>query len=159
MKEKGATILELVTVMGIFATLFGIISVNILSGSAKASIQSSLTILEADIKQQQILAISADADSGNVAKDHGVYFSQNSYTLFSGSSYSATASGNFVVDLGNNIEFSSVQFPSQVLIFTKKTGEVLDFNENMHTVTLKNMQSNETKTLFINKLGVLDLIQ
>lgn len=159
MKQKGTSVLELVVVIGIFSILFGFIAVNVLNIESKASIQSSLTTLVADIKQQQIKAMSLEAGDGTEAKDQGLYFSQNSYTLFAGSSYVATGSGNFVVPLGNNVVFSSVSIPNRTLVFSKKSGEVSEYDANMHSVILQNTQNNETKTIQINKLGVLDVLQ
>ena len=159
MKEKGSTVIELVTVMGIFSILFGFIAVNIFSAQEKVSIQNSLTTLAADVKQQQIKAMSLNTNGGLTAKDQGIYFSQNSYTLYSGSSYTQGESSNFTVLLSNNVVFSSILLPNQTLIFTKRTGEVSGYNANMHSVTLVNTQSNETKTIQVNKLGVLDVLQ
>ncbi len=144
MKEKGATVLELVTVIGIFATLFGIVSVNVFNAVEKSSLHSSITTLVSDIKSQQIKAMSQETS--------GLYFSQNSYTLFTGSE-------NFVVPLGNNVEFSSILLPNNTLTFAKMTGEVIGYNDNMHEITIKNTQNNETKTININKLGVLDTLE
>lgn len=155
MKEKGATLLELITVIGIFATLFGIVTINVLNPGEKASLQGSFTTLISDIKQQQIKAIAYDAEGDVVTKDHGIYFSQNSYTLFSGTTYISTSSSNFVVALGNNVEFSSVLFPNQAVVFAKGTGEIVGYNPDMDTITIKNKQNNETKTVQVNRLGVI----
>lgn len=149
MNQKGTSVLELVTVIGIFSMLFGFVAINIFNSETKATIQSSLTTLVTDIKQQQIKAMSQETG------DHGVYFSESSYTLFSGSTYYATNSANFIVQLGNNIIFSSVLIPSRTLVFAKRTGEIANYNTNMDTIIMKNTQSNEIKTIKINKLGVI----
>lgn len=153
MNQKGTSVLELVTVIGIFSILFGFVAINVFTSESKATIQSSLTTLVTDIKQQQIKAMSQETG------DQGVYFSENNYTLFSGSTYYSTNSANFIVQLGNNIIFSSVLIPSRTLIFEKRTGEVAGYNVNLHEISMTNTQSNETKTIKINKLGVLDTLQ
>lgn len=159
MKEKGASVLELVVVMGIFSILFGFIGINLLNTESKTSIQTSLTTLVTDIKQQQIKAMSLEMGNELITKDQGLYFSQNSYTLFSGSEYFATDSDNFVIPLGNNVIFSSVLLPNRTLVFSKKSGEISGYDTNAHSITIQNTQSNETKTLQINKLGIIDTLQ
>ncbi len=136
--ERGASVLELTVVIAIFATLFGIITVNLFNAGARVSLQSSLTTLLSDIRQQQARAMTVDTNGTNAAKEFGIYFSQNSYTLFIGSSYSATSSANFVIPLGNSITFSSISLPNQSVVFSRQSGEIVGFNNSQNTVTLKN---------------------
>lgn len=155
MKEKGATLLELITVVGVFSILFGIIGFSLFGSVASSSIQTSVTTLVADIKGQQVKAMSLETGGAAQTKDYGLYFSQNSYTLFTGSNYLEGDNENFVIPLGNNVEFFSVSIPNRTLVFTKLTGEVAGFVADQNTIILKNTQNNQTKTIQINKLGVI----
>lgn len=156
--ERGASVLELVIVMAIFTTLFGMITINLFNAKDKVSLRSTLTTLLADIRQQQARAMTMDTDNTNIAKEYGVYFSQNSYTLFTGSAYNATDSANFVVPLGDFLLFSPIALPNQSLIFTRQNGELANFTSGQSAITLKNSQNNEAKTIQINKLGVPDQV-
>ncbi|MBI2430981.1 MAG: type II secretion system protein [Candidatus Levybacteria bacterium] len=151
-KQKGATILEIILVMAIFATLFGFITISLLSSTAKASFQGALSVLIADIQSQQQRAISVDTDNG-------VYFTQNNYTVFAGSSYTPSNASNFVIALEEDLEFSDISLPNDSIIFEKRNGEAVGFSPNQHTVTIKNTLTNEQKTIQINRYGVITQIQ
>ncbi|QQG40539.1 MAG: hypothetical protein HYV37_03140 [Candidatus Levyibacteriota bacterium] len=146
-KNVGATIIELVTVITIFSTLFGVVALNLFTAKAKASFQSTINMFLADITGQQIKAMAQNAQ--------GIYFSQNSYTLFKGDVYLASDQDNFVVKLGDNIEFLSVLLPSQSVVFSKISGEVLGFDENQNSIVIRDTENNQQKTIKINKYGVI----
>ncbi len=153
--ESGYTLTELLPVVAIFSILLGLITVNLVNSKQKASLSSSITQLVSDIKQQQTSAMSSDTQGASNTNNYGIYFGQESYTLFRSSSFVATDSANFVINLGDNVQFSSVSLPLSSVVFLRQSGEVLGFNPSLNTVIIKNTQNNQQKTMQINRYGVI----
>ncbi len=153
--QRGSTFIEIIVVIVVFSTLFGIITVNLLTSRAKVSLQGALSTFLSDVQEQQVRAISFDAQGAAYATDYGVYFTQGSYTLFKGSSYSVSDPDNFVVTLDEGVEFSSITVPSSIVVFSRQSGEVTNFDPSQRSVTIKNTQNNEQKTIQINRYGVI----
>lgn len=156
--HRGFTLIEIIIAMSIFATLSGIITINLLHAQTKTSLDTTVASLLADIKGQQTLAMSGSIQGGTSASEYGIYFGTTSYTIFSGSSYTANNSTNFVVPLKNSVNFSSITFPSRVIIFQRASGEIANFNASQNQITLAN-QGGETKTITINRIGVVTSVQ
>ncbi len=147
---------ELIIVLAIFSALFGITTINLLNTREKTSFTSSLTLLTSDIKQQQTKAMSLSVEGQAVTtSDYGVHFETTTYTLFRGSSYSAADTTNFVIKLADNVAFSAVTLPSRTVIFSRQSGEVSGFSAGQNTVTIKNSQNNQQKTIHINRYGLI----
>ena len=157
-KRGGFTLIKIIIAMSIFATLSGIITINLLHAQSKTSLDTSVASILADIKGQQTLAMSGSIQGGTSASEYGIYFGTTSYTIFSGSSYSANNSTNFVIPLKNNVNFSSVTFPSRVIIFQRASGEIANFNSAQNQITLSN-QGGENKTITLNGIGVISSVQ
>src|SRR3989337_3900526 len=86
-KRQGFTLIELALIMGIIAILISFMSINLLKPQTTASTSSSVQILGADIKEQQIKAMSGDSDFETTTDSQGIYFESNRYTLFRGPTY------------------------------------------------------------------------
>lgn len=154
-KQLGATVIELIAVISIFATLIGIITISLLTSQAMATLDSALRIVLVDVQTQQARAVSLDTDNSANTKEYGIYFTQNSYTVFVGPSYVPTDASNFVVTLDEGLEFSNISLPSNSIIFSQKMGEVVGFDPSLRSVTIRNIQTSEQKTIQINRYGVI----
>jgi len=97
--KRGFTLIEVMLVMAIFSLLMGFVTINLLRPQNKASVDSLSTQLIADIKQQQLKAMVGDSEGQATSQQFGVYFESDGYTLFRGSSYSASEASNFEVTL------------------------------------------------------------
>ena len=157
-KRGGFTLIEIIIAMSIFATLSGIITINLLHAQSKTSLDTSVASILADIKGQQTLAMSGSIQGGTSASEYGIYFCTTSYIIFFGYSYSVNNSTNFVIPLKNNVNFSSVTFPSRVIIFQRASGEIANFNSAQNQITLSN-QGGENKTITLNGIGVISSVQ
>lgn len=82
-KRGGFTLIEIIIAMSIFATLSGIITINLLHAQSKTSLDTSVASILADIKGQQTLAMSGSIQGGTSASEYGIYFGTTSYTIFS----------------------------------------------------------------------------
>ena len=139
--------------MGIIAILVSFISINLLKPQTTASTASTVQILGADIKEQQIKAMAGDTDFESSTDSQGIYFESNRYTLFRGPNY-ASGSHYFQVDMDQNLILSNT-LPSSQVVFTKRSGEVASYTSGQDTVTLNHSQSGEQKIITINRYGAI----
>ncbi|OGE11288.1 hypothetical protein A3A60_02000 [Candidatus Curtissbacteria bacterium RIFCSPLOWO2_01_FULL_42_26] len=139
----GFTLIELLVVMGIFAIMFGFASINLLRPQTQANLDTTLSTIVADLKEQQIRAM-----TGNGPSAYGVYFEPSRYTLFTGSIYSAGAADNFSVNLEGGITIS----PTTSVVFVRRSGQT-----TATTLTITNTNSSEQKTITINTLGAVTI--
>lgn len=154
-QQAGFTLSELVITMGIFFLLIGIAAFSISRADLQADLNGKLQVLQADIKLQQMKAMSGETGTIGTASDHGIYFGPNNYTLFRGSTYAVGNSTNFVIQFDNNLSFQNVQFQNSQIIFSKLSGEVQNYNSSLDQITILNGPTNESKTLEINKYGTV----
>src|SRR3990167_5666809 len=105
-KRQGFTLIELALIMGIIAILISFMSINLLKPQTTASTSSTVQILGADIKEQQIKAMSGDSDGESSTDSQGIYFESNRYTLFRGPNYTS-GSHYFQVDMDQNLILSN----------------------------------------------------
>lgn len=153
-KQLGFSLIEIIVSFGVFAILIGFVTFNVINSTHKVSLASSITEVVASTKQQQLKAMTLETEAG-ITSEYGVYFNGNTYTLFRGASYQADHSSNFSVPLGDNIVFSTVSLPGSSLVFSRLSGEVISYDANLQSVTLQNTQTNEQKTILINRYGVI----
>ena len=153
--QKGFTLPELLLVLGIIGILLTFAVINLVDADQKSSLSAKLAVLETDMRNQQMKAIAGETGAAGSNADHGIYFESNRYTLFRGSSYSAGNTTNFVVDLGSNLGFDSITFPSSQIIFTGISGELSSYNAAADTIRIRSIHTNESKIIELNKLGTV----
>ena len=115
----------------------------------------AITGLVADMKQQQLKAMSGDTEGRATADKYGVHFTSNSYVLFHGSSYSAGDAANYSINLDQNLTFIKINVPSSNIIFSQVSGDVSGFNASQNSVTIKNTGTNQQKVIQFNRYGVI----
>lgn len=150
--QQGITLVELIVVMAIFTTLIGLTTINLLGAKQQASLSTSVDTLITDIKEQQVKAMVGDTEGRGNTDKYGIHFETNTYTLFHGT-YTPGDSSNSVISLGDSIQFSTVSFPSSQLIFSKGSGEVSGSGSN--TIVVQDISNGSTKTITINRYGVV----
>jgi prepilin-type N-terminal cleavage/methylation domain-containing protein len=101
--QKGFTLVEFLLVMAIFAVLAGIATVNLFTFQRQSQLNASLDIFIADLKEQQMKAMSGDAAGESTVENYGINFDSANYryVLFKGT-YSAANAANFAIINGNN---------------------------------------------------------
>ena len=153
----GFTIIELIVVMTIFAVVAGLITVNLIRPQTKSSLDATVNVLASDIKQQQLKAMVGDTDGAASAQNFGIYFESNKYTIFSGSSF-IVGPNNFVVNMEPNMTISNFPTsPSNPIIFSRRSGEVINFAPGQNSVTIQNTDLGAQKTITINIYGALTI--
>ena len=145
--RSGFTLLELLMVMGIASILLSLTTINLTKVHRNVSVSASSDTLIADLKSQQIKAM-----SGSDNESFGIHFSSsNSYILFKGTPYVADPA-DFTVTLDDPITVAITNPPAnQEIIFSKVSGEVGEEK----TIRITNTAGSEEQTLTINKLGVI----
>lgn len=156
--QKGFTISELSLTIGIFAILFAIGSIILLRAQPTATLITTVDSFVADTKQQQIKAMSGFTGSSSAGDSFSIFVSQNSYTLFRGLAYNASDAENNQIQIDSTLSISST-FPSNVLTFTKGSGEMPSFQSGHDTVTFQNTVTGATKIVKFNIYGTIISIQ
>lgn len=157
---RGFTLLEVIITVGIVSLLIGFTVVNVIGFQDKANLNSILVSIIADTKEQQLKAMVGDTEGRATAARYGVHFdtSPNRYVLFHGQSYDANNATNFPVNLPQTLSFSSIAFPGGNVIFSQGDGAVAGFVAGSNTVTISNSASGETRTISVNRYGVITQI-
>lgn len=154
-QEKGFTLIELAMSMGILLILSTLVTLTLVHTQHTSSLTTTITSLVTDLKQQQIKAMIGDTQGSASSGNYGIYFEQNKYTLFHGSSYSASDSANFSVALTGTLEFGT---SGESLVFSPLSGEVMNYTSPL-TITVLDTSNNEQKTLTINRYGTISQVQ
>ena len=156
--SSGFTLQELLVVMGVMAVLLGIATINLVTIQNRTNLNTQISTLTAEIKQQQLKAMLGDTEGRTDPDAYGVLFESDGYTLFHGTSFNSGDSANYKVTMADNMIFTSINLPNQTIIFDRVSGDILNFNLSLSSVSLTNTTNNESKTLQFNKHGVISSI-
>jgi type II secretory pathway pseudopilin PulG len=160
MKSKqlslGFTFVELIVTIAILITLFSIAGMSLVGVTRTTSIASSTDRLLADVREQQLKSQVGDTEGRSTPDTYGMYFDTSSYTMFHGASYNSADPGNFTQSLDTNLQFAS---PGTSIIFSRVSGEVLDYNPNAHVIVIQDPQSSQQRTITFNRFGVITNVQ
>lgn len=154
--QRGFTLIELLIVVGLI-TLSAILILPTFSRSKPInSIESSVNILVNDIKEQQLNAMLGETQGVGV-NSYGIYFQQSGYSTFQGVTYSTNNQSNFDVTLPDDVLITNIAFPQSQLIFSRHSGDVLNFVNGQNTIQIKSKNTSDLKTITVNKHGVLQV--
>lgn len=151
----GVTVVELLLVFGILTLLSGLITINLFNAYGRHSVATTIDMVVADIKQQQMKAMIGDTEGRATADAYGVRFENNRYILFHGAVYSPVEPSNAPVALSDNLNFVNITFPSAVVVFSALSGEVVGFTAGSNTVAVKDINTGEQKTIEVNPYGAV----
>lgn len=143
--------------MGIFSILSALATVNLLKPQTQASIDSTVEVLIADIKQQQLKAMVGDSEGQASTEPQGIYFETEKYTFFRGHTFNLSDPNNFTVNLETSANISNIAFPSSQVVFLKRSGEVSGYIDGSNTLSIVNTQNGQQKTITINRYGSLTI--
>ncbi len=152
--SPGFSLMELLVVMGILGTLFGLTTVDLTNLLPRANLSAATEKISLDLNDQQLKAMVGDTEGQADADFQGVYFQTNQYILFHGASYSAAQASNVTIQPGDEFQIST-NFPNQSVVFQRVSGEVVNYASESSTITVRNTANDEVKTLTINRIGVV----
>jgi len=150
--QAGFTLIEVLLTIALVTALGAISFVSLGRPQTTTSLNVAVDTLVADLKSQQLLAMTGGQGGGTSAEPHGVTFANDHYTLFSGAVYDSQDQQNYTAELGQGVSLNTT-FPSATILFTKRSGEVQNFVDGSSTVTVS--KNNESKILTINRFGVV----
>ena len=155
MKKQGFTLIELIVVMGVIATLAAFTTTNLLGLQRHTHISTTLSTILADWYGQRSKAMIGDTQGRSTIDSYGIYFQTGQYTLFHGTTYNATATDNVIIPIESPVQVSSTTIPNSTVIFTKGSGEVSGFSSTQNSISFTNSSSNEQVTVIFNQYGTI----
>jgi hypothetical protein len=138
--------------MGVILVLFGLSTVALGQPQAITNSSDTLDTLVNDLKTQQLAAMVGTTGSGTSQQPAGIFVQSNQYTLFTGSSYSAGNSYNYVFAAPTGVSFSTT-LPSGIVLFNKGDGSVSGFTAGSNTITITTSSGN--KVITITRFGAV----
>jgi type II secretory pathway pseudopilin PulG len=147
---KGYSLIEITLVISIFIILVGLATINLYKFQHTDQLSSAVNSFFADYKSQQLKAMIGETDGTGSVSSFGVHFETSSYTLFQ----NTYGTNNFSVNLPAGTQLSTTLSNSQV-VFMSGSGEVSGFINGQNTIIFKDTVDNSTKTVTINRYGVV----
>jgi prepilin-type N-terminal cleavage/methylation domain-containing protein len=152
--QKGFTLVELLLIMGIMATLLSIATLSFFNTRTTTVLSTSFDTFITDLKNQQTQAMVGDTEGRGVPDAYGIYIQPTKYTLFHGENYNPSDPANF--DLNAETGFTlSTTFPENKIVFATNSGEIIGYTPGQNAVILTEIASGQSKTLQLNKLGTV----
>ena len=153
--RRGFVLIELIVVFGMLVVLTTMTMNSVLGSQRNASVTATVDTLIADLRSQQSKAMTGSQQSGINPLGYGIYFESNRYTLFKGTLYSAGDTSNSVVPLDPRVEFSIISLPNNSVVFAAKSGEFLNYAPSSGAVVVNQMDSGNSKTIQLNRYGII----
>jgi len=151
--KRGFSLIELVAVMAISATLFGLVVFNLVGTQKASEIGAACDTLVTDMASQQTKAmLGAGTSSGT---NYGIHFQSDRYILFQGNTYNPSDSNNFTITIDSGLSFTNILFPNGNLVFSSTSGTVSGYLNGSNYVILKDTQGSKSKTVTVNRYGVV----
>jgi len=148
--EAGFTLIEVLVVSVIIAILAALTFVNFGRPQNDTAVDSTVDTLVSDIRAQQILSMSGDTGSKTTPQTHGIYIEAGQYTLYTGNTFTAGASNNFVVSMPDGTSLTT-KLTGGKLLFKLGTGEVSGYSGSKNTITVAS--GSATSTITLNRFG------
>jgi type II secretory pathway pseudopilin PulG len=151
----GFTMIELVIILTLLGALYGLISINLLGSSQKATLASTVDVFISDVRSQQLKAMLGDTEGRQRADAYGVLLLQDKYILFHGPSYSPADPANYTVTLPANIFIQQTLFPNGELIFASGSGEIVNYSPAANSLIIKNITNADQRLIKFNRFGTV----
>lgn len=149
----GFTIVEVIVVAIMIATLAGLVTINLLNAHRSSAINTSIAVILSDIKYAQLKSMAGDTEGRGTISTYGIHFNTYNYFLFHGT-YVVGDPSNFMVTLDHSLSFSSINLPSSEVVFANGDGSVVGFQPSQNTITIQDADGKQ-KTITINSYGVI----
>lgn len=140
--------------MGTIFTLLALIAPNFLNLRSRTSINTTITALTTDLKNQQIKAMTGDTEGRGVPDNYGIYIQPDQYILFRGVNFSPSELSNFPINIDEQYILSTT-FANSKIVFEQKSGEIVNFVDGQNSVVIRDPRTGDQKTLLINKYGTV----
>ncbi len=155
MRNRGFTLIEVIVVLGVLATLMAFASINVLQLQRHTHVQTVVTTLATDLYEQRQKSMTGDTQGRATSDSYGIFFETDRYVLFHGTSYATASADNVAIAVPSPIQISGTSLPGSTIIFTKGSGEISGFSSGASSITLANTANTEQVTLTLNKYGTI----
>lgn len=150
--EAGFTLIEVVLTVALVGGLCAISFVSLGKPQTTASLSGAVDTLVADLKSQQLLAMTGNQGGASSAQPQGIFIQSNQYTLFAGTAYDSQDEHNFTLTPGQGLSFSTT-FEDSAVSFVKGSGEVEGFVDGDNTITVQ--KNGDSRTVTLNRFGMV----
>ena len=157
-KNRAFVLIEVVIVFGMLAVITLLTTINVFGSNRSASLSGAVNALVADIKTQQMKAMTGSQSSGVTPLGYGVHFDTTGYTLFNGLIYSAADTSNSRVTNDTKLTFSTIDLPNNSIVFSSRSGDFVGYSQDANTITITHSDSGSSKTLQLNSYGIVTSI-
>lgn len=147
-RKQGFTLIELLLILGLFALLLSFTTVNLTPIVGKASLDTTVSMLVSDLKEQQLKAMIGESEGSGSAQAFGIHFEPDHYVLFRSSVFNPAEPSNFTVNLEQGLELESA-LPE--VVFQKGNGEIA----SLLSLTARNTTVGQTKVITVSQYGVV----
>lgn len=166
-KEKGMTLIEMILVVAIISVItrlaYGIFS-NL---ESRTSTQTSIDTLMTEIRNQRQEAMLGYSTNGVATVGAGIYFHEgkNLYTLFvcaeTGDSclYNDQNETNLDQSIQEGIVFENVELEGDVVVFERKSGEVMNYDSTKNSFTFRNVQDGKITSFQFSEIGSVYVVE
>lgn len=155
-RHSGFTLIELLIIVAIIAVLFSLSFIGAFNTVPQSSLNSKTQMLIGHLKEQQINAMTGATEGETSTSNFGIYFTNGEYVFFKGDIYDPNSSHNFPI-IVDDIDISTSLANSNI-IFLKNSGQIQD-SDTTNTITLTQQNTQQSKTITINKYGIIESIQ
>jgi len=152
--NSGVTLIEMIVTIGILSTLLAIGLLSVTNLPANTTINTDITLLISDIKNQQIKAMVGDTGGRDEPDNYGIKIYNDRYVLFNGYEFDENSPDNQEIPI-SSVEQLSTTFPDTSIIFASASGEIINFVDGQNSVSVINTQSSQSKTVELNKYGTI----
>jgi len=152
--DAGFTLIETLLTVALVTALFAVSAFSLGRPQTTGSLNGVTDMLVADLKSQQLLAMTGNQGSSTGAQPHGVYIQPNGYTLFAGTDYDSQDPNNYTVAPEQTIAVTTT-FADNTIYFVTGSGEVQDFTIGDNTITLQT--NGESRTISLNRFGMIEV--
>lgn len=150
LQRAGFTLIELIVVIGVLATLSGLSYLALFGRIQQVDVASTMTSLVADLRSQQIRAMTGEQTNGSGS--YGVVIEGAQYVLFSGSYNSSDPTNTAITVSGVQL---TTTFASENVVFSPGSGEIIGFGSSGNAITVTSVEGGSTKTIRLNRYGVV----
>lgn len=140
--------------MGILGVLLSIFVLGMVSTQTRNTHSQAVSTFAADLKTQQVKAMTGALVNGQPTLGYGIYFAGDSYVLFPGLDYVEGAEANLVVQLPGGVSFVDIGLAENKVVFDRVTGEVRGYVQDADYVELGGAGGEVTR-IKLNRLGVI----
>ena len=153
--RKGFALTELLLSIGILAILMGLGTVVFSNWAHQDRVTVEVRKLVNLINEARSKTLAGYTLGGSSALNFGLYFQNDRYFLFPGTSFNPDDAGNQEFLLPSSVKLSTIELVNDSLVFEKISGEVRNFDPVQNYLIVGDTSANVEKKISVNQLGTV----